>query len=464
MRSAAYLLLIVYVVIGLITIRLCDGTGDVGDSVMHYLYARSAMQHPELYFDHWAKPLFVLLASVFTPFGFPGIKLFNLINTVLALYFTWKIALRLNLPRPSLAMLFAACAPLYFAHTFSGLTEPMFAMILAWAWFLALSKRVLASCILVSFLPYVRSEGLIMAGVLGLYLMLTANWRYLPLLLTGSVVYGFAGYFVYGTVFWVFTGIPYATISSVYGSGQLLHFVDQLYYVLGLPFTILFWLGFLVLLLHAIQKRNKVEENILILLGFAAFFVAHSLFWYLGIFNSMGLKRVLLCIMPIMALVALYGFNALYGLLGRTVPGAGKWIGRVLVVYCLVFPFTPNPSALNIQRDLMLTMEQKLAIDVGNHLSKKQKSEALFIYDHLYFSEVLGLDHFDLNRHRAIDSAELSQAPPGSILIWENLYAEKKSGLTREALDKRKDLRLLYTCKGPVQDFEMCYALYEKRP
>ena len=59
------------------------------------------------------------------------------------------------------------------------------------------------------------------------------------------------------------------------------------------------------------KRQAQAEEIVLILCGFGAFLIAHSLFWYLGIFNSLGLKRVLIGIMPMMALIVLYGFNGI---------------------------------------------------------------------------------------------------------------------------------------------------------
>ena len=61
-RNGIFPILFVYVVAAAFTIFYFNGTGDSGDSPMHYLFAKYAPKHPELYFDHWAKPLFVLLA------------------------------------------------------------------------------------------------------------------------------------------------------------------------------------------------------------------------------------------------------------------------------------------------------------------------------------------------------------------------------------------------------------------
>ena len=63
-----------------------DGTGGSGDSIHHYLYAKYATAHPENFFNHWAKPLYVLLACSFAQFGFVGMKIFNALVALFTIF------------------------------------------------------------------------------------------------------------------------------------------------------------------------------------------------------------------------------------------------------------------------------------------------------------------------------------------------------------------------------------------
>ena len=93
-----YALLALYAGCAVATILFFNGTGDEGDSVHHYLFARYAPLHPALFMDHWAKPLYVLLACPFAQFGFVGAKIFNVLAMMGAMWFTYLTAqaLRLN--------------------------------------------------------------------------------------------------------------------------------------------------------------------------------------------------------------------------------------------------------------------------------------------------------------------------------------------------------------------------------
>src|ERR1700728_3494281 len=120
---ASFLLLIIF-------IFLFPGTIDSGDSVMHYLFARFAINHPASFLDSWAKPLYVLLATPLTQLGFKGIKLFNSLNTIISMSAAYLIAKRLNIKNSWLVPVLLLLAPMNFALSFSGLTEPLFASVL----------------------------------------------------------------------------------------------------------------------------------------------------------------------------------------------------------------------------------------------------------------------------------------------------------------------------------------------
>ena len=290
-----------------------NGTGHEADSINHYLHAKYAAVHHELYLDHWAKPLFTLLASPFAQLGFIAIKSFNVLCAFFTCLFLPKIADSLGLKNKNLTALFYFIFPLSFITTFSGLTEPLCALLLVLAIHYCLKNKLILAAILISFCPFVRSEGLILIGTFALYFLAIKQYKILPYLLSGQLLYSLIGWSHFNDFFWVFTKIPYASMNSPYGSGKALHFAEQLIYVTGVPLLICFIIGLIYLSYVGIKNyRKNLINTHQILLGFLLFFLAHSLFWYLGIFNSMGLKRVLASVTPLMAIISLYGFNALF--------------------------------------------------------------------------------------------------------------------------------------------------------
>ncbi|MCB0786930.1 MAG: hypothetical protein KDC02_22320, partial [Flavobacteriales bacterium] len=147
-----------------------EGTGGSGDSEQHFLIARWAPVHPELYLDHWGKPLFTLLASPFAQLGFAGMKAFNALCMLGTLLMTMRLARRWELPHPVLAGLFLLACPGVWELTFSGLTEPLFALGLVTVVVLAEEDRWRPAALVAGLLPFVRSEGLLVLGVLVCFL------------------------------------------------------------------------------------------------------------------------------------------------------------------------------------------------------------------------------------------------------------------------------------------------------
>lgn len=453
----------IYAAIAVLSAFYFNGTGDSGDSIHHYLFAKYAPQHPALFFNHWAKPVFVLLASPFAQFGFIGMKLFNVLISLLSIFFTFKSAEKLNLKQPQLVAVFIMLMPLNYVLTFSGLTEPLCALFVAAALYYTLTQKYLVACLILSFMPFVRSEGLLIIGVFAIFLLLMKQWKYLPLLITGHVLYSLAGAFVHGNLLWVFNKIPYARLSSNYGHGTLTHFFEQLTYVVGVPLYMLFWFGVLAIIYKSFKRQSNLQMQILILGGFFCFFVAHSLFWYLGIFNSMGLKRVFVGVAPLMALIALNGYCFLTEELLHKHLKIKNTVQIVLLVYVLAFPFTSNPAAIDWKKQMHLRDEQVVAQQVVNTLIAEQGKGHRIVSAHPYISEIMQLDHFDQVQRLELTQPNLSQLKSGDILIWENWFALVECTITKEQLNNYPELIQLQIARTQDAGREIEYRVYLKK-
>lgn len=426
-----------YVLVAAFTIHRYGGTGDLGDSIQHYLTARYAPKHPELYFDHWAKPVYVLLASPFAQFGITGIKVFNALVTGLVLLITFRCAKKLGYIYPLLAPVFVWGMPLYFILTFSGLTEPLFALFGAAGLYLCLQGRYKTAAVVVSFMPFVRSEGLIIAGVFGLYFLYRRQWQAVLLLATGHVAYSAAGYFVFGNFLWVFTQIPYAHADNYYGRGSLTHYVEQLYYIIGLPIYVLLVLGLLSLALPWVNPkkyRTVPEELILMAGGFLLFLLAHTLFWHFGLFRSMGIKRVMLGVAPFMALLALRGFH----LVLMAVPDRKKqyrpWLTALLVSAGFILLCSDHPTGIHPEKTLQPDLEQMQARRIPELLATFPQKPRMYLFSHPYVAEVLGIDPFDPAVHKPLTRETLQHVQPYDVVIWDRHFSVMENHITRNDL------------------------------
>ena len=409
-----------------------EGTGDSGDSISHFLYAQYAFQHPENFFYQWAKPLFVLFAAPFSQFGFVGIKVFNCINASLTLYFTYKIAKKLEVLNALLAILILATCSMYFTLIFSGLTEHFSALLLVIAVHFYLSEKYIPATVIISFLPFVRSEGLLIIGITALYLISKKAYKYLLLLPVGHIVYSTAGFSIHKDFLWVFNKISYISLSA-YGHGAWYHFVDQLYYSTGLPQYILFFVG-IIYFFFMLFKRvpPQYQEKIWLIYGyFLVLLIAHSLFWYLGIFNSYGLARVMNTVMPMFSIIVLLGYNYFTNFIQNVL--LKIWTQRLLVVAFILMPFTNNPAAIFFPKDFVKQPDQALLSDIAPYINEHFKGYCVFYSNPgvcLYFN----IDPFDSKQSQMLYKINEVPIPPKSVLIWDNLFSVIDHGFTLEKL------------------------------
>lgn len=409
---------------------LTDGIGVSGDSLWHFFYAQDSWQHPEYFFHHWAKPWFTLLASPFAQLGFQGIKLFNVLVSIIAALLAWKTAQRLGMRNSVLAAVLVLSTPMLLTLTGTGLTEPLFACWLILAVYLAASERFLLSALVLSLLPFVRSEGLIFIGVFALYFVMKRQYKALPLLLAGHVAYGIAGLPFHESMWWTISGNPYVG-KVAYGEGNWYDFAVKLYYVLGIPAFALLALGLYPATRWLLKIRQVPEKAILVFLGFGGLVVAHSIMWAFGWFHSMGLARVLVGVVPLIAIIALAGINWFQAILQPRARIITNVLGVAVLAYLIVFPFTPNPAAINFETAFTLpngyedfeAAAERVKRDFPNHMLGTYSPQLLYAY---------GADVGDTTLLKPPTALVQEVITGPAVVVWDPYFSVLEGGLQPE--------------------------------
>lgn len=424
-----------------------NGTCDPGDSIYHYLFARYAFIHPENFLNHWAKPFFVLLSAPFAQLGFVGIKLFNCVVASLTAWFVYKIARKCSYSNAWLAPLFLMFAPGYFIHLFSGLTEPLFGLILILGIFMVVYKHEFLGAVFISFLPFVRSEGLVVIVVFLVYFVVNKQFVSALMLLVGHFVYSIIGSIYYNDLFWVFTKIPYAGSSGKYGHGDLMHFLVQLNYIIGIPMYVLLSAGLVVKIIEVFKQGgawlNFIGAEMMLLFGvFIAFIAAHTIFWYFGIFESMGLKRVLVAIVPLGAIIALKGFNGFLALFEEKVL-VKRWGMVFSIAMVVAFPFTSNPAAVNWNKDLSLTADEQLVKQATVYIQSAYPKDIYMYYSHPYFNITMNKDPFDKTGGANLEALKMEDNKRPYLAVWDSRFSSLENGVQLEELKGNPQLKVV---------------------
>jgi ABC-type cobalt transport system substrate-binding protein len=403
------------------------------DNIAHYQIARYSFKYPELFLDLWGKPVYTALSAPFAQLGYGAAKTFNLVISVITLLISARAAHKLFPESSFFTVVFIAFTPVYFLLTISCLTEILFSFVLVAAVYLFLGKRFVLAAIVLSFIPMVRSEGVVILPVFAIALFLSRSYRFIPFLLTGTVLYSFIGYFVFGDILWLVNKLPYSMGESLYGSGSLFRFVNQSPSIFGIPLLLLIIAGLFIwgtgiLKNFSLQKPNTILF-ILIAGSWIAYFAAHSYVWWKGTGGSLGLTRVMAGIVPLAVLTGMKFFEFV-----------SQKIKSKYITYSIF-------SALAVFQIIMLFARHNLMLnaDPTEQLIKKstdyirfnEEGEKVFYFNPLVI-HYLGLDPYDTEQCNwwVADKQQPSNTLDwGDLLVWDAHFGPNEGGVQLENLE-----------------------------
>lgn len=294
--------------------EMCEGGAD---NIWHYYFSHYAYTYPDFFLHHWGKPLFILLSSPFSHFGFYATKVFNILCGVLATLVCYMWLGRMRVRARWLIAPVLLFMPMYFIMLQSTLTEPLFSLVLISAAYLFFREKYVAGAIVLSFLMFARSEGSFITVYFMVWLLFQRQWKAIPFLFTGFLIYAVVGQLAGHGFWWFFTENPYR-YESPYGHGHWLDILGRYAYIWGIAFTILLVASVLVVLVLCTRQKSyllwkplTVEGKLLYLallpaLLFTAF---HLVVWHLGLCGSAGLDRVIASVLPCYALLGMWGLS-----------------------------------------------------------------------------------------------------------------------------------------------------------
>jgi len=171
-----------------------EGNWGGADSYVHYRISRYSWIYPHLFLDLWGKPLFNILSSPFSQFGFLGIKIFNVVVSLLSAVLVYDLAKHFKWDAGFSAVVMLLFTPIYFIVIPSGLTEPLFGLVLLIAIWLFFKDRLLLSALVISFIPFARNEGFVLIPLFLLAFILKRKYFVIPFLTTGFLLFSLIGW------------------------------------------------------------------------------------------------------------------------------------------------------------------------------------------------------------------------------------------------------------------------------
>lgn len=425
---------------------LSEGLYGDTDSIGHYQLAHYAFKYPKFFVHHWGKPLFTTLSAPFAQLGFHGAVLFNLLSGLLTSWLIYRIARQFNYRYALLAIPFALFAPVYMVNLFTSLTEILFGLVLVAAVYTFLREKFLWSAVIISFIPFARTEGIMFIALFLLALILVRQYKAIPFLLSGFVLFSLAGYFHYREFFWFFTAMPYGeTGSALYGSGSFMFYLERFHHLLGHPLTILAGFGLIILLIQLFSVNKPVRSvqwvtlYILVIGSFTGFILAHSFLWWQGMMGVLASTRFMACIMPLGGLLAMVGLDYLFFRLIKPVR-MQKTIALAITGLVIWTPYTLNEIPAKLTRSSQVMKE------TADRLRETGIEGRRLIFFDPKLAFYLKIDMFDqVNFHFNIPDREKPDLglPEGSLVIYDPHFGEFEKKVSLTSLIDHPSLKLI---------------------
>ena len=456
------------------------------DDIGRFLSARAAFEHPDKILGLWTRPLFMLLYAVPAQLGYGAVELTTAAVCALTCWLSIRSAARLGESHPLWAALFLAFQPMFLLLSFSALTEPLAALCLAASIERLLAKRLGASAAFASLIPLARLELLPILTILGLQYLALRSWRSIAVLPLGLLAWNVVG--------WLASGDPLFLIHHVFVERErevealgVWHYPAGFIHAVG---PVVFFFAILGLVDSLRRRRYAVISiSIVVVFLYYTWSASHS-----GSLQSAGYLRHLVTISPLVALVAVRGWNlwilepprVLATILACTLPlltwlflskemesgyaigdrpehlkfaivsmlallGLIPWLGRrlltgamfrrivvglVLVALAGYFFMKHGPIPLN--------EEHRLMHEVAEWIADEGLTDRPILCNHVAFHFFSGRDPNDEDRSPRLTAESLAAAPESSVVIWDGHYGhEIAGGVELHLIERDPELRVL---------------------
>lgn len=441
-KNLPYYLLLAFLLSFVILVLQSEGTAGGADDINHYRYARYSFINPGFFFDTKAKTVFTLICAPVAQLGYNALRIFNVLLGLAAAFLTFLTARKLNYKQPVMALFLLVFAPMYTLMMMSGMNEIMFSFFLVLGMYLFFRNKSIWSAVIISLLPFIRTEGFIIFPLFMLAFMMNRQWKALPFIFSGFLGVSLAGSFYVGDFFWVITKNPYSgNASDIYGSGELLYYVDRYDLIFGLPLFVLVVLGLLFIPIYLLrsgkEKRPAFINEILVgFLPFLLYFSAHSYVWWKGMGNSVGETRVMAAVFPSAVLLALFAWKHLMGLLGKFGKNTRNAIGIILATWLVFVPFRAYTIPVPLGRTQQLIKEAAIWLEETEYAERK-----IYFWDPFWW---FFLDKAPIGNPNVQEGVYSQSDPgknirPGEIILWEAHYGPNEGRLPLERLRYNTD-------------------------
>ncbi len=472
----AYLWLIICAAAGVAMAFLFDDSCQQ-DGGQHYLFARWAWVHHELFVGVWARPLFTFVYAFPALIGYRAARLLTVLICLAVAHQTWRLAEDFKINRAPFAIALVWLQPSFFLFCADNMTEPIFALVYVIALRLHHRGRIKAGMVVASLMVLARPEGFFLGVLWGIWVLRIADyglrtaslqvfrkqrrtgarrlWIQHPqsairnpqllLLATGAFVWWLAALLITGDPLLIKHNWPanWPMTGTIYGAAGLYAYPIRLPEIAGLFLLPVFLYG----LFHLLKRRALHTLTS----SFLLFFILHTILRAYGLLGSAGYPRYLVAISPAIALITLTGWNEMTKLFAHTSRFFRMASVGVIVAISAFANFVYADGA-EWSRDAR-------AIAAVHSWFQSQPDKppiSRLVWSQPYSCILFDRDPWEnagFTRDREADLKTLRESPAGTMAVWDERVGPKWSGLRAKDFEETGFVRLhaqAFTLKGYI--------------
>ena len=431
-KPLLFFFLAVVAVIESIWILKSDGFYYI-DELSHYLYSRFVLQALPVTVQTWHRPipqwLFALPAQVnhtFTMFFAAGLF-------ICLLLITYRIALLHGIKHAEWVVLLVGLQPILFDLSFACMTEIPAAFMISLSYYYHLKGKHGWSLALASAVILCRSEMYIFAGLMFLVYAYKREWRILPLVLIGPLLWIGSTTIISGNIMTFFKEWKHFTdIGKFIPGASLTHYVANLQTAFGFAQAILFAAGVIF-----IARAKKSADFGIIYAAIAITVIFHTIagaeiFHWTG---SIGELRYIIVIGPLFGIISVY---ALSEILDKLKSSSSRIALSILVFGVVVFncTMTTHPRIWANYNKVVIALAKEMRTEYPNLTVLSNNCIVAYLMD----VSPAGGEHY------ALFNKETLKKYPECLIFWDPFSSNSifyQTELTKEMMLQDTTIQVL---------------------
>ena len=428
------------------------------DGGQHFLFAKWAWVHHELFVGVWSRPLFTFL------YAFPALVGFRLARALTVLiclaigWQTWRLAEDFKMPRASFSIALLFLQPSFFLFSADTMTEPIFALVYVVALRLHTQGKTITGMIVASLMILARPEGFFLGALWAVWVLRIADCGLridsvealtktpltigrtfaviksairnpqsaikLLCLAFGAFLWWLAALLLTGDPLFIKHNWPtnWPMTGTVYGAHGLIAYPARLPEIVGLFLLPVF--------LYGLVKLLKQQRLFTITSSFLLLFVLHTILRAYGLLGSAGYPRYLVAISPAIALITLAGWNGVASRCGH--------VSRPVRIGCTAVILAISTWCNFVYADGAEWSRDAQAIEAVHQRFQSQMNPP--VITKLVWSKPYACILFDgdpwqnpaFTHNHDQDMQTLRALPAGTLAVWDERVGPKEYGLRAE--------------------------------